>query len=66
MCSILLVEDHKVMAETLVRILRAKGKFNVEDVAENAEAAIEWLSERTPEHPVDVVLPRTSGSSSSR
>ena len=66
MCSILLVEDHKVMAETLVHILRTKGKFNVADVAENAEEALEWLSERNPEHQVDlalvdVVLPRTSG-----
>ena len=66
MCSILLVEDHKVMAETLVHILRTKGKFYVADVAENAEEAMEWLSERTPEHQVDlalvdVVLPRTSG-----
>jgi DNA-binding NarL/FixJ family response regulator len=66
MCSILLVEDHKVMAETLVHILRTKGKFYVADVAENAEEAMEWLSERKPEHQVDlalvdVVLPRTSG-----
>lgn len=66
MCSILLVEDHKVMAETLVHILRTKGKFNIADVAENAEEAMEWLSERKPEHQVDlalvdVVLPRTSG-----
>lgn len=66
MCSILLVEDHKVMAETLVHILRTKGKFNVADIAENAEEAMEWLSERNPEHQVDlalvdVVLPRTSG-----
>jgi DNA-binding NarL/FixJ family response regulator len=66
MCSILLVEDHKVMAETLVHILRTKGKFHVADVGENAEEALEWLSERKPEHQVDlalvdVVLPRTSG-----
>ena len=66
MSSILLVEDHKVMAETLVHILRTKGKFNVEDVAESAEDAMQWLSGREPGHPVDlalvdVVLPRTSG-----
>jgi len=66
MCSILLVEDHKIMAETLVRILRAKGNFHVEDVAESAEDALEWLSERPLDHKidlalVDVVLPRTSG-----
>jgi DNA-binding NarL/FixJ family response regulator len=66
MCSILLVEDHKLMAETLVRILRTKGNFNVADVAESAEDALEWLSERKDEQQVDlalvdVVLPRTSG-----
>ena len=66
MCSILLVEDHQVMAETLVHILRTKGKFIVADVAGNAEEAMGWLSERKSEQPVDlalvdVVLPRTSG-----
>lgn len=66
MCSILLVEDHKVMAETLAHILRTKGKFKVADVAESAEEALEWLSEQPVNHGidlmlVDVVLPRTSG-----
>ena len=66
MCSILVVEDHKFMAETLVHVLRTKGRFMVEDVAETAEDAMEWLSEREAGHKVDlalvdVVLPRTSG-----
>lgn len=66
MCSILLVEDHKIMAETLVHILRTKGQFNVADVAESAEDALEWLSEQEADLQVDlalvdVVLPRTSG-----
>ena len=66
MCSILLVEDHKIMAETLVHILHTKGKFSVVDVAESAEEAIEWLSECQANQKVDlalvdVVLPRTSG-----
>lgn len=66
MCSILLVEDHKIMAETLVRILRTKGNYHVADVAESAEDAMEWLSARETELSidlalVDVVLPRTSG-----
>jgi DNA-binding NarL/FixJ family response regulator len=66
MCSILVVEDHKVMAETLVRVLRTKGNFHVADVAESAEDAMEWLSERQNDCQVDlalvdVVLPRTSG-----
>jgi len=66
MCSILVVEDHKLMAETLVHVLRTKGRFKVADVAESAEDAMEWLSEREAGHKVDlalvdVVLPRTSG-----
>lgn len=66
MCSILLVEDHKIMAETLTRILRTRGNFIVEDVAESAEDALELLAEKPVEHKVDlalvdVVLPRTSG-----
>ena len=66
MCSILLVEDHKIMAETLTRLLRTKGNFNVADVAESAEDALEWLSDQEADHQVDlalvdVVLPRTSG-----
>jgi DNA-binding NarL/FixJ family response regulator len=66
MCSILLVEDHKIMAETLARILQTKGNFYLADVAESAEEAMEWLSGQ-PAQPqvdlalVDVVLPRTSG-----
>ena len=66
MCSILLVEDHKIMAETLVRVLSTRGNFRVADVAESAEDALEWLSERESHLEVDlalvdVVLPRTSG-----
>jgi len=66
MCSILLVEDHKIMAEALVHILRTKGNFNVADVAESAEDALDWLSGQGAKHNVDlalidVVLPRTSG-----
>ena len=66
MCSILLVEDHKIMAETLVRVLRTKGNFCIADVAESAEDALEWLSEQEADPHVDlalvdVVLPRTSG-----
>jgi two-component system response regulator DesR len=54
------------MAETLVHILRTKGNFEVADVAETAEDALEWLSERQVDHEVDlalvdVVLPSISG-----
>lgn len=66
MCSILLVEDHKLMAETLVRVLQTRGSFQVASVAETAEDALEWLSESEIGRQVelalvDVVLPRTSG-----
>lgn len=66
MRSILLVEDHKIMAETLARLLRTRGDFNVADVAESAEDALEWLSDKEANRQVDlalvdVVLPRTSG-----
>ena len=66
MCSILLVEDHKIMAETLVRVLSTRGNFKVADVAETAEDALDWLSEDRGEHQVDlalvdVVLPSISG-----
>jgi DNA-binding NarL/FixJ family response regulator len=66
MSLILLVEDHKIMANTLVHILSTKGNFQVADVAESAEDALEWLAERPRDQQVDlalvdVVLPRTSG-----
>lgn len=66
MRSILLVEDHKIMADTLARLLRTRGNFNVADVAESAEDALEWLSDQEANRQidlalVDVVLPRTSG-----
>jgi DNA-binding NarL/FixJ family response regulator len=60
--SILLVEDHKVMAEALTLVLHKRGKFNVSQVAENAEQALERLSEGQVDLAlVDVVLPHTSG-----
>ena len=60
--SILLVEDHKLMAEALTHVLHKRGKFNVSQVAENAEEALERLSEGQVDLAlVDVVLPHTSG-----
>jgi two-component system, NarL family, response regulator DesR len=55
-----------MMAETLAHILRTQGNFNVADVAESAEDAMEWLSGQSADRQVDlalvdVVLPRTSG-----
>lgn len=62
MCSILLVEDHKLMADALVRVLDQKGNFKVAEVVESAEEALERLSNLQVDLAlVDVVLPRTSG-----
>ena len=62
MCTILLVEDHKIMANALVRVLDRKGKFKVAEVAETAEEALEHLGKQQIDLAlVDVVLPRTSG-----
>ncbi|HUE98084.1 MAG TPA: response regulator transcription factor [Anaerolineales bacterium] len=62
MCSILLVEDHKLMAEALVSVLHKKGNFKVTVVAENAQDALERLPNLQVDLAlVDVVLPHTSG-----
>ncbi|HSL45702.1 MAG TPA: response regulator transcription factor [Anaerolineales bacterium] len=62
MCSILLVEDHKLMADALVRVLHEKGNFKIADVAETAEEALERLPNLQVDLAlVDVVLPHTSG-----
>ena len=62
MCTILLVEDHKIMANALVRVLDSKGNFKVTEVAETAEEALEHLRNQQIDLAlVDVVLPRTSG-----
>jgi DNA-binding NarL/FixJ family response regulator len=62
MCRIFLVEDHKMMAEALVSVLSRKGNFQVADVAETAEDALERLPNAQVDLAlVDVVLPHTSG-----
>jgi DNA-binding NarL/FixJ family response regulator len=62
MCTILLVEDHKLMAEALVKVLQQKGKFQVVDIATTAEAALERLSNLQVDLAlIDVVLPHTGG-----
>jgi DNA-binding NarL/FixJ family response regulator len=62
MCSIFIVEDHKLMAETLVNVLHKKGNFQIADVAETAEEALERLPNLQVDLAlVDVVLPSVSG-----
>ena len=62
MCTILLVEDHRIMADALVRILHKKGEFKVAEVAGTAEEALERLPDLQIDLAlVDVVLPRTGG-----
>ena len=62
MCSIFLVEDHKGMAEALVRALQQHGNFEITTVAESAEDAWERLPDLNVDLAlVDVVLPRKSG-----
>jgi DNA-binding NarL/FixJ family response regulator len=62
MYTILLVEDHKLMAKALVSVLHKDGKFTVANVAETAEDALERLPNLQVDLAlVDVVLPHTSG-----
>lgn len=62
MCTIFLVEDHKVMAEALVSVLCKRGNFKVTCIAETAEEAFERLPNLQVDLAlVDVVLPHTSG-----
>ena len=62
MPSILIVEDHKIVAEVLDNILRRSGKFEVSGMVHSAEDALEQLSERNIDLVlVDVSLPHISG-----
>jgi len=62
MCSILLVEDHKMMAEALVNVLRWKGQFEVVAIVETAAEALERLPELQVDLVlVDIFLPRGNG-----
>ena len=62
MPSILIVEDHKIVAEVLANILRRSGKFEVAGMVHSAEDALEQLSERNIDLVlVDVSLPHISG-----
>ncbi len=61
MTSILVVEDHPVFSQSLVRLLRERGNFEVE-TAGSGEEAVEQLKKVTPDLVViDVSLPGMSG-----
>ncbi|HEX2995712.1 MAG TPA: response regulator transcription factor [Anaerolineales bacterium] len=62
MTSIFLVEDHAIFAQSLLRVLREKGNWDVVDVARSAEEALERIPELHIDLMlVDVSLPKMSG-----
>jgi len=62
MPSILIVEDHKIVAEVLANILTRSGKFEVAGVVHSAKDALERLSGQDIDLVlVDVSLPDTNG-----
>jgi DNA-binding NarL/FixJ family response regulator len=62
MTSVLLVEDHAIFAQALLRVLRDRGHLEVIAVASSAEEAIEQIPGLQLDLVlVDVSLPRTSG-----
>jgi DNA-binding NarL/FixJ family response regulator len=62
MTSILLVEDHEILAQALLRVLEQKGQLKVEAIAQSAEEALERLDDLEVDLVlVDVSLPRKSG-----
>jgi DNA-binding NarL/FixJ family response regulator len=62
MTSLLLVEDHAVFAEALVRVLEGKGDLDVVKVVNTAEEALQAMPGLTIDLAlVDVSLPRMSG-----
>lgn len=62
MTSLLLVEDHVVFAEALVRVLQGKDGLSVVKVVDTAEKALQALQNLSVDLAlVDVSLPRMSG-----
>ena len=62
MPSILIVEDHKILAEVLSNTLRRSGQFEVAGVVNTAEAALEQLTKLDVDLVlVDISLPQTTG-----
>ncbi len=61
MTSILVVEDHPVFTQSLVRLLRERGNFDV-TAAASGEEAVEKLRDAVPDLVlIDVSLPGMSG-----
>jgi len=62
MTSIFLVEDHTIFAQSLLRVLRDKGHWDVVAIAGSAEEALEMIPELIIDLVlVDVSLPKRSG-----
>lgn len=62
MTSILLVEDHEVFAQALLRVLRERGQMDVVAVAKSEEEALDQIPELELDLViVDVSLPYKSG-----
>lgn len=62
MTSILLVEDHKIFATALQRVLQERGQMDVPAVAESAEEALKLIPDLKVDLVlIDVSLPQKSG-----
>ena len=62
MTSILLVEDHEIFAQALLRVLRERGHINVVAVVTSAEEALNLLPSLEVDLAlIDVSLPHDSG-----
>jgi DNA-binding NarL/FixJ family response regulator len=62
MTSILIVEDHAVFAQALLRVLRDKGHLEITAVVHSAEEALEIIPDLDLDLVlVDVSLPKRSG-----
>lgn len=62
MTSILLVEDHAIFAQALLRVLHERGQLDIIAIVESAEEALEKIPDLEVDLVlVDVSLPRRSG-----
>ena len=62
MTSILLVEDHAIFAQALLRVLHERGQLDIVAIVESAEEALEKIPDLEVDLVlVDVSLPQRSG-----